>query len=150
MTDARHGWRKNAKDTSVVAIGEETHIVLSCEHVTKTDDNVTQKHERFRTEKIYQHLKNQSVAVGVHAHDRNLSINKFIREECDSGSQNDNWHAVKSVKASLKKISSGSAYLEAKTWSSQLDDKAEPVATHFHSAIRNCEENPEKNFRPIF
>ena len=89
MTDARHGWRKNAKDTSVVAIGEKTHKVLSCEHVTKTDDTVTQRHERFGTEKIYQHLKNRSVAVGVHAHDRNLSINKFIREECDSESQND-------------------------------------------------------------
>jgi hypothetical protein len=38
MTDARHGWRKNAKDTSVVAIGEKTHKVLKCEHVTKTDD----------------------------------------------------------------------------------------------------------------
>jgi hypothetical protein len=25
MTDARHEWRKNAKDTSVVAIGEKTH-----------------------------------------------------------------------------------------------------------------------------
>jgi hypothetical protein len=23
MTDARHGWHKNAKDTSVVAIGEK-------------------------------------------------------------------------------------------------------------------------------
>lgn len=28
MTDAKHGWRKNAKDTSVVAIGEKTHKVL--------------------------------------------------------------------------------------------------------------------------
>jgi hypothetical protein len=44
MTDARHGWRKNAKDTSVVAIGEKTHKVLKCEHVTKTDDLVTQRH----------------------------------------------------------------------------------------------------------
>ncbi|CAC5407084.1 unnamed protein product [Mytilus coruscus] len=25
MTDARHGWRKNAKDTTVVALGEKTH-----------------------------------------------------------------------------------------------------------------------------
>lgn len=41
MTDARHGCRKNAKDTSVVAIGEKTHKVLSCEHVTKSDDYVT-------------------------------------------------------------------------------------------------------------
>jgi diacylglycerol kinase len=38
MTDARHEWRKNAKDTSVVAIGEKTHKFLKCEHVTKTDD----------------------------------------------------------------------------------------------------------------
>jgi hypothetical protein len=35
MTDARHGWHNNAKDTSVVAIGEKTHKVLKCEHVTK-------------------------------------------------------------------------------------------------------------------
>lgn len=34
--------------------------------------------------------------------------------------------------------------MEGKTWSSQLDDKVEPIATHFHWAIRNCEENPEK------
>ena len=25
MTDTRHGWRKKAKDTSVVAIGENKH-----------------------------------------------------------------------------------------------------------------------------
>ena len=25
MTDARNGWRKNAKDSSVVALGEQTH-----------------------------------------------------------------------------------------------------------------------------
>lgn len=33
--------------------------------------------------------------------------------------------------------------MEGKTWSNQLDDKVEPVATHFHWAIRNCE-NPQK------
>lgn len=27
---------------------------------------------------------------------------------------------------------------------SQLDDKVEPISTHFHWAIRNCEEDPEK------
>lgn len=54
--------------------------------------------------KIYQHIQNQHVTVGVHAHDRNLSINTFIREECDSETQNDTWHAVKSVETALKKI----------------------------------------------
>ncbi|CAC5392122.1 unnamed protein product [Mytilus coruscus] len=43
MSDARHGWRKNAKDTSVVCIGEKTHQVISCEHVTKTMDPVSQR-----------------------------------------------------------------------------------------------------------
>ena len=62
---------------------------------------MTQRHERFGTEKKYQHLKNQSVAVGVHAHDRNLSINKFMREKYDSESQNDTWHAIKAIKAAL-------------------------------------------------
>ena len=35
MTYARHRWRKNAKDSSVVAIGEKTHKVIKCESVTK-------------------------------------------------------------------------------------------------------------------
>lgn len=112
--------------------------------MTTSDDVISQRHEKLGTEKIYKHLKDQEVNIGVHAHDRNLSINKFIREECDSESQNDTWHAVKSMKAALKKNSSGPAYLDGKTWSSQLDDKVEPISTHFHWAIRNCDEDPEK------
>jgi hypothetical protein len=104
MSDARHGWRKNAKDSNVVAIGENTHKVLSCEHVTKTDDNVSQRHEMIGTTQIYQQLYDQNVMVGIDAHDRNLSINKFIREECESESQNDTWHGVKYVKSALKKV----------------------------------------------
>lgn len=42
MTDARHGWRKNSKDTSVVALGEKTHNVMECVHVTKNQDKVAQ------------------------------------------------------------------------------------------------------------
>ncbi len=48
-TDARHGWRKNAKDTSVVCLGYKTHKVLRLEHVTKADDRVTQRHELIGT-----------------------------------------------------------------------------------------------------
>ena len=56
MTDARHGWRKNATDSSVVAIGENTHKVLQCVHITKIDGIVTQRHETKGTEKIYQYF----------------------------------------------------------------------------------------------
>jgi hypothetical protein len=48
--------RKNAKNTSVVAIGEKTHQVLKCEHVTKTDDLVTQRHEKIGTERMYSYM----------------------------------------------------------------------------------------------
>ena len=38
FTDARHDWRKNAKDTSVVVIGDKTHSVLQHVHVTKNTE----------------------------------------------------------------------------------------------------------------
>ena len=58
-----------------MAIGDNTHKVISYQHVTKTDDQVSQRHEKLGIERIYQHLRNQNVAVGIHTHDRNLSIN---------------------------------------------------------------------------
>ena len=45
MADACHSWRKNAKDTSVVATGESSHRVLQHVHVTKDDDHCMQHHE---------------------------------------------------------------------------------------------------------
>lgn len=65
MTDARHGWRKNAKDSSIVAIGEKTHRVIKSEHVTKQDDHVSQRHEKIGTERIYEFLDEQGVDVIV-------------------------------------------------------------------------------------
>ena len=144
MTDARHGWRKNAKDTSVVAIGEQTHKVLKCEHVTKTDDLVTQRHEKIGTQRIYSYMDEHDTKIGIHCHDRNLSINKFIRESTDSVNQNDTWHCVKAMKTSLTKISSGTLHDKGKTWSFQLTDKVEPVATHVHWCIRNCDNEKDK------
>ncbi|CAC5364483.1 unnamed protein product [Mytilus coruscus] len=87
LTDARHGWRKNAKYASIVAIGEKTHKVLSCQHVTKDDEVVSQRHERVGTDRVYTYLAEKEVAVVVHCHDRNLSINKYIREETDAINQ---------------------------------------------------------------
>jgi hypothetical protein len=60
--------------------GEKTHKVMDCVHVTKTRDPVTQRHERIGTETIYEHLAEKDVSVKIHAHDRNLSINKFIKD----------------------------------------------------------------------
>jgi hypothetical protein len=57
---------------------------MSCQHVTKGDDVVSQRHERIDTDRIYRHMDETGVAVGVHCHDRNLSINKYVREETDA------------------------------------------------------------------
>lgn len=141
-TDARHGWRKNAKDSSIVAIGESTHKVLKCEHVTKSDDKVSQRHERIGTVRLYLHFDANDVPIKVHTHDRNMSINKFVREnQPATKNQNDVWHSVKTVKINMKAISQGPAYKKGSTWSDELDDKVEPVATHMTWAINNCEKN---------
>ena len=66
MTDARHGWRKNAKDTSVVAIGEKTHKVLQCQHVTKADDVVSQRHEMKGTGEIYRYFETKNTTVSTY------------------------------------------------------------------------------------
>lgn len=72
---------KNAQDTSVVAIGERTHKVLNCAHVTKAaEDPVSQRHETIGTRKIYEDFDNRDISVNVHTHDRNMSINKYVRE----------------------------------------------------------------------
>lgn len=144
MSDARHGWRKNAKDSSVVCIGDKTHKVLRCEHITKAMDPVSQRHERHGTERIYDYLNEKDVKVNVHCHDRNLSINKFVREQTEAQNQNDTWHCVKAVKTALKNVSSGSKSSEGKTWSFQLSDKVEPVSTHIYWAIQNCDKDERK------
>jgi len=109
---------------------------LKCEHVTKTDDLVTQRHEKIGTERIYSYMDENDPNIGIHCHDRNLSINKFIRERTDSVNQNDTWHCMKAMETSLTKISSGTLCDKGKTWSFQLTDKVEPVATHVHWRIK--------------
>ncbi|CAG2235932.1 unnamed protein product [Mytilus edulis] len=130
MTDARHGWRKNAKDSSVVAIGEKIHKVLKCEHITKSDDSVSQRHEKLGTQRIYHYLEEQDV--------------QLVKDTGIITNQNDPWHAIKKVKVAMKRVSAGPKYLKEKSWSAQLEDKVESVATHFHWAVRNCEENPKE------
>ena len=81
MTDGRHGWRKNAKDTSVVTVGEKTSLVIHHEHITKADDHVSQRHEKVGTERVYKYLENKEVPRAVHIHDRNMSINILVRDK---------------------------------------------------------------------
>ena len=68
---------------------------------------LTQRHETIGTRRVYSYFENQAVSISVNAHDRNLSINKFIRESTTATSQNDLWHATKAFKKALYKIGNG-------------------------------------------
>jgi len=137
ITDARHGWRKNAKDSSIVTIGEKSHQVLHHAHVTKQDDLCSQRHEKLGTERAYKHLEERNVPVNVHNHDRNLSINCLVREKGVTN-QNDTWHSIKVLKKAVSNIATGAKYKHGKTWHFQLHDKIESVATHAHWCIQHC------------
>ena len=65
LTDARHGWRNNAKDTTVVAIGDLTHKVIANEHVTRSDDPVAQRHELLGSKRIYDSFRNKDISIGL-------------------------------------------------------------------------------------
>ena len=104
MTDARHGHRKNAKDTNVMCLGQTTHKVLKDIHVTKDDDGCAQRHELLGKKRLYEYFDSRlsfisgPVYVRAHAHDRNASVNKYLRvERPEVVNQNDAWHAGKSI-----------------------------------------------------
>lgn len=74
MTDARHERRKNAKDTNVVST---THNVLKDIHLTKDDDQCTQRHELLGTKRLYEYFDSRlpfisgPMNVRAHSHDKN-------------------------------------------------------------------------------
>ena len=48
MTDAQHGHRYNAKDTSVVALGERKSTVICHKYIKKhEDDHVSQRYRKI-------------------------------------------------------------------------------------------------------
>jgi hypothetical protein len=105
----------------------------------------TQRHELIGTRRLYDYFDSEIASFGgpmnieLHAHDRNASVNKFIREERpETINQNDTWHAAKSVKKEISKVSKGSKRNHGKTWHEELADKVHSFRTHVQYAIRNC------------
>ena len=145
LTDARHGWRKNAKDTTVVAIGDLTHKVIANEHVTRSDDPVAQRHELLGSKRIHDGFQNKDIQIGIWAHDFNASINKYVKDlPAPTINQNETWHAMKNVKNCVSKVANGPKYKHETVWHRELMDKVDPVSTHFQYAMRSCDKNPKK------
>ena len=78
-----------------------------------------------------------------------MAVNKLVKTSGYTLNQNDSWYGVISMKRALKSISTGPKYKKGSTWSEQLLDKEEPIATHVHWALRHCEQNPQKLQRQL-
>ena len=145
LTDARHGWRKNSRQTDVVCIGGNTHQVLTVQVVTSKDDPVAQRHERLGTEKIYKALTESDLSIARHCHDNNASVTKYVREQQkEVCNQLDNWHGLKSLDKHITKIVQGNRRDGEKTWHWQLKDKQQAIHTHASYCMNNCEKSAEK------
>jgi hypothetical protein len=70
-------------------IGEKSHKVLNHEHVSKSDDPATQRHEKLGTQRAMHNFNEQNVNVNMWIHDRNGSVNKLIDSEQNVINQND-------------------------------------------------------------
>ena len=144
MSDARHGTRKNAKDTDVICLGEKTHKCLWAGHILRSRDPVTQRHETIGTKDMYGHFDDIQCAINIHVHDSNASVSKYVQEErSPTINQLDVWHETSKIPSKFKKISSGAKKSEGKTWHHQLFDKGSSVKVHVNWCIRNCEHNSD-------
>lgn len=83
MSDARHRERK-MPNTQVLWHLEKSLTKWTYQHVTKSDDALSQRHKKLGAEFFFQHLKDKEVNIEAHAYDRNLSITKFTRDDCES------------------------------------------------------------------
>ena len=109
------------------------------------DDPCSQRHELHGVKKLYEGLSEKGANVHVHGHDRNVSINNYLKTEYPAVvNANDTWHATKNVAKELKKVCSGPQYLHGKTWHGELTDKSASIKTHAYYAIKNCGGSAEK------
>ncbi|XP_070190600.1 uncharacterized protein [Littorina saxatilis] len=148
LTDARHGTRKNSRYSDIVCLGAQSHKVLHVSVVSRTDEPCAQKHELIGTKRVYDYLDGQedgSVHIRVHCHDRNATVNKWVRDNRpDTTSTNDTWHAAKNVAKEVRTVCTGPRYQEGKTWHPELSDKAASIKTHMYWSMKNCEDDPTK------
>jgi hypothetical protein len=141
MTDARHGCRKNSHHTDHVALGQVTHRVLDYQHVTRTDDNCSQRHETIGCSRMYTKFEERGVTIENHIHDRNMAVNKMIKARGNTRNSNERWHAAKSITNHAKKIAKGTKATIGKTWHPQLADKGSLIRNHAYWAMDHCNNN---------
>ena len=141
MTDARHACRKNSFHSDHIAIGQKTHKIVDVQHITKRDETSSQKHESLGCTKMYEGFDRDGIIVVDHAHDRNSSVNKQIKDRQGTTISNDPWHGTKPIKSAFKKIASGSRVNIGRTWHPELSDKGAKFRNHVYYSMEHCNGN---------
>ena len=141
MTDARHACRKNSFHSDHIAIGQKTHKIVDVQHITKRDETSSQKHESLGCTKMYEGFDRDGITVVDHAHDRNSSVNKQIKDRQGTTNSNDPWHGTKPIKSAFKKIASGSRVNIGRTWHPELSDKGAKFRNHVYYSMEHCNGN---------
>ena len=144
LTDARHSTRRNAKQSDIIALGNKTHRVVGAITVTKDDDSVSQRHELYGVKKLYESFEDYGLAINIHGHDRNASVNKYLQKvRPNVENANDTWHAAKGVTKMLKSVTHGPMKHHGITWHEELKDKAASIKTHVYYAMKTCHGSPD-------
>lgn len=144
MTDARHACRKNSYHTDHVALGQRTHKVVDIQHITKTDERCSQKHEQIGCTKMYECFDEAGINVSNHAHDRNMAVNKIVKAREGTINTNERWHAAKPITKVISKIGKGMKKAMGTSWHPQLRDKGAEIRNHVYWAIENCQQNGQR------
>ena len=139
MSDARHHCRKNSFHSDHVTLGLRSHKVVDIQHITRDQEPCSQKHEVVGFERMYENFSRDNIHVGTHVHDRNMSINKRIREGKMARNANDRWHCTRPISGGIRKIAQGAKKNEGKTWHPQLADKGSALRNHIYWCMDHCD-----------
>ena len=141
MTDARHACRKNSFHSDHIAIGQRTHKIVDVQHITKRDETSSQKHESLGCTRMYENFDREGIKIIDHAHDRNSSVNKQVKDRQGTTNSNDPWHGTKPIKSGFKKLACGSRANIGRSWHPELSDKGSKFRNHVYYSIEHCNSN---------
>ena len=87
---------------------------------------------------MYEKFDANGTKVENHIQDRNVSINKMIKDRGNIRNSNEKWHATKPITKQARKIATGRRGNIGKTWHPQLSDKGSLIRNHAYWAMDNC------------
>ena len=93
---------------------------------------------------MYENFDREGIKIIDHAHDRNSSVNKQVKDRQGTTNSNDPWHGTKPIKCAFKKIASGSRANIGRTWHPELSDKGSKFRNQGNRSMEHCNGNAVK------